>query len=123
MSDSGSILQKIITHLAALSTERGQSDIEALKNRVAELEQQLVYMQAVQTKLESDLAGVGTSTALMLKSMLRLTLQVQILYDRLGIDLQEELTHIAGAGSQRDRKTPDDPDESGGMGGMGGMLN
>lgn len=123
MSDGSSILQKLLISLISSIPVQDQGDIEGLKKRISELEQQLAYTQAVQAKIESDLTGIGTSTAMMLKSMLRLTLQVQILYDRLGIDLQEELTHIAGAGSQRSNETPDDPDESGGMGGMGGMLN
>ena len=121
MSD-GSIFQKLVGALV-MPAQEGQQEIDALKKRIVELEQQLVQMNAVQVKLESDVAGIATTTAMLLKSMLRVTLQVQILYDRLGIDLQEELSHIAASQNSRNSEESEDPDEPTGSGGMGGMLN
>jgi hypothetical protein len=96
--------------------------LESIEGRLFDLENQIEQISVLQNKQETDITSVGTTAAMLLKSILRLTIQTQILYDRLGLDLQEEIARAAGAHHSHIHDDPDDPDDSGG-GGMGGMLN
>jgi len=105
--------------LNALVDPSGQMDIkalEAISARLSEVEDRLDYVQTIQEKSDSDINGIGTTAAMLLKTVLRLTLQTQILYDKLGLDIQEEIRRST-SGPPHD----DEPDGTGG--GMGGMLN
>lgn len=121
MSDSKTLKVSSFQRLLNALIEPGeQTDVKALElvsNRLAEVEDRLDYLQATLDKSESDINGIGTTTAMLLKSMLRLTLQTQILYDRLGLDVQEEIKKATSGESSKD----DDTGDTGG--GMGGMLN
>lgn len=126
MSDSRDGLVSALQRLLGAITEPRDhvytKELESIAGRLFELENQIEQIRALQNKQETDITSVGTTAAMLLKSMLRLTIQTQILYDRLGIDLQEEIARAAGTHTSYTHDDPDDPDDSGG-GGMGGMLN
>lgn len=106
--------------LNAIVNPGEQIDVETLEiisARLSEVEDRLDYVQAIQEKSDSDINGIGTTAAMLLKTVLRLTLQTQILYDKLGLDVQEEIRRSTGGASS------DDDDEPRGGDGMGGMLN
>lgn len=125
MSDSRDVLISALQRLLGIIVEpRDHIDTKALESitgRLFELENQIEQINTLQNKQETDITSVGTTAAMLLKSMLRLTIQTQILYDRLGLDLQEEISRAAGTHHSHIHDEPDDPDDSGG--GMGGMLN
>lgn len=125
MSDEkGTRMSSFQRLLSALVEPSAQMDIKALESmtsRLSEVEARMDYTQAAQEKNESDIKGIGITTALLLKTILRLTLQMQILYDRLGLDMQEEISRATGDSHSRD--DDDEPGDSGPIGGMGGMLN
>lgn len=112
-----SSFQRLLNALVEPGPQLDLKALEILSARINEIEHRLTYTQAVQEKLESDINAVGITATMLLKTMLRLTLQTQILYDRLGLDMQEEILRATGGGPPQD-------DEAGGTGGgMGGMLN
>lgn len=109
--------QRILDTLVGSTSQTDVETLEMISVRLSEIEDRLDYVQGLQEKAESDVNGIGTTSAMLLKTMLRLTLQTQILYDKLGLDVQEEIRRITSGDSH-------DDDETGGTGGgMGGMLN
>lgn len=120
MSDSKTAkvgsLQRLLNALVDPSEQMDIKALEAISARLSEVEDRLDYVQTIQEKSDSDINGIGTTAAMLLKTVLRLTLQTQILYDKLGLDIQEEIRRSTG-GAPHD----DEPDGTGG--GMGGMLN
>lgn len=122
MSDSkntkASSLQRLLSALVDPGPQLDIKALEILTARLSEMDDRLNYTNTVQEKLESDINAVGITASMLLKTVLRLTLQTQILYDKLGLDMQEEIIRATTGEPPRD-------DETGGTGGggMGGMLN
>lgn len=120
MSDKNTRMSSFQRLLSALVEPGPQLDLKALEiisARLNEIDDRLNYTQAVQEKLESDINAVGVTATMLLKTILRLTLQTQILYDKLGLDTQEEIRRATSGEPPQE----DDTGDSGG--GMGGMLN
>jgi hypothetical protein len=67
-----------------------------------------------------------TTVAVLTKSVVQLSLQVQHLYDELGMDPNDPLEDIffsSFSGDEGDDDTDEGPDEGGFGGGLGGMIN
>ena len=112
-----SSFQRLLNAMVEPGKQMDIKALEAISARLSEVEDRLDYVQAIQEKSDADINGIGTTAAMLLKTMLRLTLQTQILYDKLGLDVQEEIRRSTSGAPPYD-------DEPGGTGGgMGGMLN
>lgn len=112
-----SSFQRLLNALVEPGPQLDLKALEIVTARLNEIEDRLTYTQIVQEKLESDINSVGVTATMLLKTILRLTLQTQILYDKLGLDMQEEIQRATSGESSQD----DDAGDEGG--GMGGMLN
>jgi len=112
-----SSFQRLLSALVEPGPQLDLKALEILAARLNEVEDRLTYTQVAQEKLESDVSAVGVTAAMLLKTMLRLTLQTQILYDRLGLDMQEEIKRATSG------EPPQDDEAGGSGGGTGGMLN
>ena len=123
MSDEKSFrmtsFQRLLNALVEPHLQLDMKALESISARLSDLEERMNYTQAVQEKNESDMSGISVTTAMLLKAILRMTLQMQILYDKLDLDMQEEILRATRGPSSREED--DDSGDSGG--GLGGMLN
>lgn len=97
--------------------------------RLHELEERVKKMSEISSMLEADTGNISTSLSVMTKSLITLAIQVQALYEVLGIDPRNALSLVRRRGSDvsvvvEDEESEDPGDEgAGGLGGLGGMLN
>lgn len=96
---------------------------EDLEKRLKEVEAGLNKISIIAAKSEIGVNSVMPALSILAKSLSHLSMQIQALYEALGISPEEALEDMMNKKDGDQSHDPEDPGFPGAGGGMGGMIN